>query len=211
MTEGEPPPADARGPGGPGAVALRALPSVEIEDALKRATLYAAAKLRRPTHAEPALDPANLALAALEDTLAGRRRWRPDSRSLLRHLAMTIDSRMSHFFASPRFTRLRAADADDAREAALPARAAAPEDEVAVDQAVAALERFVAGRSPALSPLLRLVTREGLALSETDEVMRALGQDPGMDADRQRVYRQIRALRAVTAEWRTGSAEEGEA
>lgn len=173
----------------------------QLRGLLMRIRLYAEWKVRARAHRSPELDPEDLALRAIEQTLSGERQWNRARFALLKHLTNCIDSYVSHHYASARRRHLELvrSDADALEQVA--SRERDPEAETGLDREVAALERYVREHHPRLEPLLALVVEHGVSLSDRAEVARRLGLDPSDSAQMQRAYRAINALKQAVMGW----------
>lgn len=178
--------------------ALRAL--------LLRLRLYAQWKVRGGASRAVELDPENLALRAVEQTLDGTRRWNRERFELLKHLTNCIDSYVSHHFeALARRAEMQLVDADVEGR---PADGDDPEALVSADREVADLRGFIRRHHPQLEPLLAMVVDHGLSLSDRADAARSLGLDPGDSAQMQRAYRSINRLKQAVLDWQRQRGED---
>jgi len=184
-----------------------ALDPQQLRELLLRLRLYAQWKVRAASHRDPALDPQDLALKAVADTLDGSRRFDPGRVDLLRHLTGCIDSYVSHRLASAAVRRESPAHESAALAERMPGDGAGPEEQAALASEVQELCAWVARSHPRLEALLRLVVEEGYSLADRREVARALGLDPDVPAQMQQVYRRINALQDAVAHWRRARGE----
>ncbi len=193
----------------PGAAPFHDLSQDELRELLLRIRLYAQWKVRAASHRDATLDPQDLALREVADTLDGTRRFNAERFDLLRHLTNCIDSYVSHRYASAEVRR-EAPRVDGARAVEQVAAADGdPEAELSLEHDVRELRDWVARNHPRLETLLALVVERGFSLADRREVAIALGADPEVSAQMQRVYRQINALRDAVSEWQQGRGEAG--
>lgn len=177
------------------------LDRTQLRELLLRLRLYAQWKVRAASHRDFALDPQDLALKAVADTLDGTRRWNRERFDLLKHLTNCVDSYVSHRFASaPARREDRARMAPEHAETVASAEPG-PEEQVALEREVRDLCVWVREHHPRLEPILRLVVEEGMSLADRAAVARGLGLDPEVSAQMQRAYRQINGLKDAVASW----------
>jgi hypothetical protein len=177
------------------------LSATELRSLLLRLRLYAQWKVRGDASRAVELDPENLALRAVEQTLDGTRRWNRARFDLLKHLTNCIDSYVSHHFESlARRPPLTAVEGDLATGG--DAQPSGPEELVSAARDVADLRGFIQRHHPQLAPLLAMVIDRGLSLSDRADAARCLGLDPGDSAQMQRAYRSINRLKQAVLEWR---------
>lgn len=175
----------------------------QMRELLLRLRLYAQWKVRAASHRDTELDPQDLALKAITDTLDGTRHWNCKRFELLKHLTNCVDSYVSHRYASAAARRTSAVHESNEVAQLLVSEDAGPAQQLSADREVSALCRWVAQHHPRLVELLRLVVEEGTSLADRRDVALGLGLDPDESAQMQRAYRQIAALKAAVGEWRT--------
>jgi hypothetical protein len=174
----------------------------QMRELLLRLRLYAQWKVRAASHRDPELDPQDLALKAIADTLDGTRNWNRERFELLKHLTNCIDSYVGHRYASA-VTRRTSATVESTDVAAqLVSEEPGPAQRLSADRDVMALHMWIAEHHPRLLDLLRLVVDEGMSLADRRDVALGLGLDPDESAQMQRAYRQITALKSAVSEWR---------
>jgi hypothetical protein len=186
----------------PEATPFEDLDREQMRELLLRLRLYAQWKVRAASHRDPELDPQDLALKAIADTLDGTRQWNRDRFELLKHLTNCIDSYVSHRYASAANRRTSAAAESSEVAAQLASDEPGPAQQLSADRDVIALRTWIADHHPRLQDLLRLVVDEGMSLADRRDVALGLGLDPDENAQMQRVYRQITALKSAVSEWR---------
>ncbi len=191
----------------PAAAPFQDLSRDQMRELLLRLRLYAQWKVRATCHRDPSLDPQDLALKAIADTLDGTRRWNRERFDLLRHLTNCVDSYVSHGHASARARHEDARHDGAALADAAPSPDPGPEEHLSLDREVRDLCAWVATHHPRLEALLRLVVEEGMSLADRQAVARALGLDPQASDQMQRAYRQINALKSAVAQWRAARGE----
>lgn len=174
----------------------------QMRELLLRLRLYAQWKVRAASHRDPELDPQDLALKAIADTLDGTRYWNRDRFEFLKHLTNCIDSYVSHRYASAANRRTSAAAESNEVAAQRASDEPGPAQQLSADRDVMALRTWIADHYPRLEDLLRLVVDEGMSLADRRDVALGLGLDPDESAQMQRVYRQITALKSAVNEWR---------
>lgn len=172
----------------------------ELRSLLLRVRLYAEWKVRARAHRSIDLDPEDLALRAVEQTLSGVRHWNRERFALLKHLTNCIDSYVSHHFASARGRHLALVQRDPESLDGVASAEPDPEQLIGLDSEVAALDHYIGERHPRLRPLFRLVV-QGLSLADRSEVARQLGLDPNDSAQMQRAYRAINGLKQAVEGW----------
>ncbi|MGI9334990.1 MAG: hypothetical protein ACR2RL_17730 [Gammaproteobacteria bacterium] len=191
-----------------GASVFGALEGDALEALLLKLRLYADLKVGSRAHRDPGLDPHDLSLRAIEDTLTGKRVFNAGRFELLKHLTNCVDSYISHHRASKPRRRFEAMRADEALAHNQPSAEPTPEQHWSADRATLDLAAYIRRRHPRLVRLFQLVVERGLSLSERRDVAEALGLDPGVSADMQRAYRQINALQAAVRDWQVDSIED---
>ena len=178
-----------------------------LEELLLKLRLYAQWKVGARDHRDPELDPHDLSLRAIEDTISGQRRYNADKHVPLQHLTNCVDSYVSHHRASKPRQRFEAMRADEAEAERQPSREPTPEQVWTADRATLDLAAYIRRRHPKLVRLFVLVVERGLKLTHRKEVAVALGLDPAVSADMQRAYRQINALQSAVREWQSNPGE----
>ena len=187
----------------PVAMPFEDLDREQMRELLLRLRLYAQWKVRAASHRDPELDPQDLALKAIADTLDGTRHWNQERFELLKHLTNCIDSFVSHRYASAENRRTNTAAESSEVAVQLASDEPGPAQLLSADRDVVALRTWIADQHPRLEELLRLVVDEGMSLADRRDVALGLGLDPDESAQMQRVYRQITALKSAVDEWRT--------
>ena len=178
-----------------------ALSREQMRELLLRLRLYAQWKVRAASHRDPELDPQDLALKAIADTLDGTRQWNHERFDLLKHLTNCIDSFVSHRYASvPVRQTSTAHESSDLAQYSV-SDEAGPEQQLSADREVNALRQWVLQHHPSLQELLTLVTEHGMSLADRRDVALGLGLDPNDSAQMQRAYRQINSLQLAVGEW----------
>jgi hypothetical protein len=181
-----------------------ALSPEQIRGVLLRLRLYAQWKVRGNVSRAVELDPENLALRAVEQTLDGSRAWNSQRFDLLKHLCNCVDSYVSHHFEALARRPMVVSDEGLENLAAPGAQGASPEELLEQDAEVADLGGFIRREHPRLVPLLNLVVEKGISLADRADAARGLGLDPADPAQMQRAYRAINALKKAVLRWQLG-------
>ena len=183
------------------------LSQAQLRELLLRLRLYAQWKVRAASHRDTALDPQDLALKAVADTLDGTRRLNRERFDLLKHLTNCIDSYVSHRYASAAVRREAAGEESMDLAERTAGSAPGPEEQLSLESEVRDLCAWIARHHPRLEDLLRLVVEQGFSLSDRRGVALALGLDPNESAQMQKAYRQINALKDAVSRWREARGE----
>ena len=173
----------------------------QMRELLLRLRLYAQWKVRAVNHRDPELDPQDLALKSIADTLDGTRRWNRERFELLKHLTNCVDSYVSHRYASAAAKRTSSAHESSEVAEQMASEEPGPAQQLAADREVSELCNWIARFHPRSRKLLGLVVEEGMSLADRRDVAIALGLDPDESAQMQRAYRQITALKSAVSEW----------
>jgi hypothetical protein len=174
----------------------------QMRELLLRVRLYAQWKVRAVSHRDAELDPQDLALKAIADTLDRTRRWNRERFELLKHLTNCIDSYVSHRYASASVKHTSTTHESSELAEHTVSNDDGPEQQLSADRDVSELRGWIAQHHPPLQELLRLVIEEGMSLGDRRDVALGLGLDPDQSAQMQRVYRQINALKMAVGQWR---------
>ena len=185
-----------------------ALDGDALESLLLKLRLYADWKVGARSHRDPGLDPHDLSLRAIEDTLTSRRVFNAGRFELLKHLTNCVDSYVSHHRSSQPRRRFEAMRVDEAEADRQPSAEPTPEQHWTADRATLDLAAYLRRLHPKLMNLFQVVVERGLSLTERRDVAKALGLDPSVSADMQRAYRQINALQAAVRDWQAEGTDE---